>query len=70
MERELTLGGNLTIDSETIVRPESDARPELTYRIVEVRSNFDELREPSEQYVLKAKSDWELRDVVATEKKK
>ena len=69
VERELTLGGNLTIDSETIVRPESDARPELTYRIVEVRSNFDELREPSEQYVLKAKSDWELKDVVATEKK-
>ena len=66
VERELTLGGNLTIDSETIVRPESDARPELTYRIVEVRSNFDELREPSEQYVLKAKSDWELKDVVAT----
>ena len=69
VERELTLGGNLTIDSETIVRPGSDARPELTYRIVEVRSNFDELREPSEQYVLKAKSDWELKDVVATEKK-
>ena len=69
VERELTLGGNLTIDSETIVRPESDARPELTYRIVEVRSNFDELREPSEQYVLNATSDWELKDVVATEKK-
>ena len=30
VERELTLGGNLTIDSETIVRPESDTRPELT----------------------------------------
>ena len=69
VERELTLGGNLTIDSETIVRPESDARPELTYRIVEVRSNFNELREPAEQYVLKAKSDWELKDVVANEKK-
>lgn len=69
VERELTLGGNLTIDSEAIVRPESDARPELTYRIVEVRSNFDELREPSEQYVLNAKSDWDLKDIVATEKK-
>lgn len=69
VERELTLGGNLTIDSETIVRPESDDRPELTYRIVEVRSNFDELREPSEQYVLKAKSDWDLKGVVAKEKK-
>lgn len=69
VERELTLGGNLTIDSEAIVRPESDARPELTYRIVEVRSNFDELREPLEQYVLNAKSDWDLKDIVATEKK-
>ena len=69
VERELTLGGNLTMDSETIVRPESDSRPELTYRIVEVRSNFDKLREPAEQYVLKATSDWELKDIVATEKK-
>ena len=69
VERELTLGGNLTIDSETIVRPESDTRPELTYRIVEVRSNFDKLREPAELYVLKAKSNWELKDIVATEKK-
>ena len=69
VERELTLGGNLTMDSETIVRPESDTRPELTYRIVEVRSNFDELRESFEQHLLKAKSDWELKDVVAKEKK-
>ena len=69
VERDLTLGGNLTMDSETIVRPESDTRPELTYRIVEVRSNFDKLREPAEPYVLKAGSDWELKDVVATEKK-
>lgn len=69
VERDLTLGGNLTMDSETIVRPESDTRPELTYRIVEVWSNFDKLREPAEPYVLKATSDWELKDVVATEKK-
>lgn len=69
VERELTLGGNLTIDSETIVRPESDSRPELTYRIIEVFSNFDELREPNEQFLLKAKSDWELKDVVATAKR-
>ena len=69
VERELTLGGNLTIDSETIVRPESDARPELTYRIVDVRANFDELREPYEQHLLKATTDWELKDIVAQEKK-
>ena len=70
VERELTLGGNLTIDSETIVRPESDARPELTYRIVDVRADFDTLREPYEQHLLKATTDWELKDVIAQEKKK
>ena len=69
VERELTLGGNLTIDSETIVRPESDARPELTYRIIDVRADFDALREPYEQHLLKATTDWELKDVVAQEKK-
>ena len=70
VERELTLGGNLAIDSEAIVRPESDTRPELTYRIIEVLSDFDELREPFEQELLKATSDWELKDVVAKAKKK
>ena len=70
VERELTLGGNLAIDSEAIVRPESDTRPELTYRIIEVLSDFDELREPFEQEILKATSDWELKDVVAKAKKK
>lgn len=69
VERELTLGGNLTMDSEVIVRPESDSRPELTYRIIEVRANFDELRDPNEQYMLSAKSDWELKDIVADAKK-
>ena len=69
VERELTLGGNLTIDSETIVRPESDTRPELTYRIIDVRADFDELREPYEQHLLKVKTNWELKDVVAKVKK-
>ena len=44
VERELTLGGKLEIDSETIVRPESDSRPELTYRVIEVKANFDSLK--------------------------
>ena len=69
VERELTLGGNLTIDSETIVRPESDTRPELTYRIINVTSDFDELRDPTESYILKATSDWDLQGVVAEQKK-
>lgn len=70
VERELTLGGSLSIDSETIVRPESDTRPELTYRIIEVLADFDVLREDIEPYVLrKAQSDWNLKDVVAIAKK-
>ena len=69
VERELTLGGNLTMDSETIVRPDSDSRPELTYRIIEIQSNFDELRDPNQQFLLKAKSDWDIKDIVATAKK-
>ena len=69
VERELTLGGNLTIDSETIVRPESDTRPELTYRIINVTSDFDELRDPTESYVLRATSDWDLQGIVAEHKK-
>ena len=69
VERELTLGGNLTIDSETIVRPESDTRPELTYRIINVTSDFDELRDPAQSYVLRATSDWDLQGIVAETKK-
>ena len=68
VERELTLGGNLSIDSETIVRPENDSRPELTYRIVKVETNFDELRDASAPYLLKAESEWDLKDLVAATK--
>ena len=68
VERELTLGGNLTIDSETIVRPENDTRPELTYRILRVETNFDEIRNPAEQCVLKCESEWDIKDVVANTK--
>lgn len=70
VERELTLGGNLTIDSETIVRPENDSRPELTYRIVNVESDYDSLREAYTPNVLKISDDWELKDVVAESKKR
>ncbi len=70
VERELTLGGKLTIDSETIVRPDSDTRPELTYRIVEVNSDFNRIRDPQMHFLLNAESDWDLKDVVAEAKKK
>lgn len=71
VERELTLGGNLAIDSEAIVRPENDTRPELTYRIVKVVANFDELKDPSAPYLLASKiNDWDLKAIVADAKMK
>lgn len=41
VERELTLGGRVTLDSNAIVRPENDNRPELTYRVVSVKTRID-----------------------------
>ena len=70
VERELTLGGNLTIDSETIVRSEDDSRPELTYRIINIESDFEPLREEYNQHLLKAKSEWDLKDIVAKSKRR
>ena len=70
VERELTLGGNLAIDSDAIVRPENDERKELTYRIIEVNSDFDEIRNPNDQNVLNANMDRELQNIVADTKKK
>lgn len=70
VERELTLGGNLNIDSDAIVRPENDERKELTYRIIEVHSDFDILRDPNNPSVLKVDLDRELQNVVADSKKK
>ena len=70
VERELTLGGNLTIDSETIVRPENDSRPELTYRIINVESDFDSIRDENLPCILKVNDDWEIKDVVAQSKKR
>lgn len=70
VERELTLGGNLTIDSETVIRPENDSRPELTYRIVPTSSDFDPIRDDYNPYFLKAKSLQELKEIVAKAKKR
>ena len=70
VERELTLGGNLAIDSDAIVRPENDERKELTYRIIEVHSDFDELRDSNDSNVLNANTDRDLQNIVADTKKK
>ncbi len=70
VERELTLGGNLNIDSETIVRSEDDSRPELTYRVINIESDFESLRDESNPYLLKARSERELKEVVAKAKRR
>ena len=70
VERELTLGGNLTLDSDAIVRPENDTRDELTYKIVEVTADFDDLMDSNEDYLLGVKDDFPLKERVAEFKKK
>lgn len=70
VERELTLGGNLSIDSETIVRPENDSRPELTYRIIKIDSSFEAIRDEYNSYLLKADNEWNLKDIVSSSKKR
>lgn len=70
VERELTLGGRLSIDSETIVRPENDTRPELTYRIIEVQSDFDKIRDKYNPLLLGIVSDRELQSVVSESKRR
>lgn len=70
VERELTLGGKLSIDSETIVRSEDDTRPELAYRIVNIEPDFESLRDENNPYILKAESEWNLKYIVADTKKR
>ena len=67
VERELTLGGVMALDSDAIVRPDISERKELTYRIVEVKADFTRLK-TSNAYVVKA-SQWDLRDCVADAKR-
>ncbi len=69
VERELTLRSSLSINSETIVRPEDDSRHELTYRIISVKSNFDELKDSNEPYILNLNDERGLNKVVAKTKK-
>ena len=69
VERELTLGNRLAIDSETIVRPDSDTRPELTYRIVEVDADYDSLRTTYDHRILDVDSDRALQEKVADAKR-
>ena len=52
VERELTLGGQMSLDSDAIVRPEMSEREELTYRIVEVKADFSQFKLRNSSYVV------------------
>ncbi|MBQ0090763.1 MAG: DEAD/DEAH box helicase [Prevotellaceae bacterium] len=69
VERELTLGDKVAIDSETIVRPENDTRPEINYRIIEVKTDYGALKSrPNNPYLLESKNYWDIRNLVSTTK--
>lgn len=68
VERELTLGGQMALDSDAIVRPDISERDELTYRILEVKADFSQFKTDNAN-VINA-SIWDLRDCVANAKRK
>lgn len=66
VERELTLGGNLSLDSESIVRPESDTRPELTYKIIGLKSSFISLKLNNNSLDLRPGiSEWSIKEEIS-----
>ena len=68
VERELTLGGALAIDSETIVRPEDDTRPELQYKVLEVTPHFEE--DQKTPFVLASSSERDIKNTVSEAKRR
>jgi len=68
VERELTLGGQMALDSDAIVRPDISEREELTYRIVEIKADFSIFKKGNANVV--KTSMWGLRDCVAEAKRK
>lgn len=68
VERELTLGGQMSLDSDAIVRPEMSEREELTYRIVEVKADFSQFKLKNSSYVVSLNK-WGMRDLVAEAKR-
>ena len=67
VERELTLGGAMALNSDAIVRPEISEREELTYRIVEVKADFS-IYKTNNANVVNANS-WDLKNCVADAKR-
>ena len=68
VERELTLGGQMSLDSDAIVRPEMSEREELTYRIVEVKADFSQFKLRTSSYIVSLNK-WGMRDLVSEAKR-
>ena len=69
VERELTVPGRVELGSDAIVRPEEDDRPELTYEVVEVKADFNALREQGNRYILApGVNQWNIKNRVASAK--
>ena len=60
VERELTLGSNLTIDQDVIVKAEEEQRLELNYEVVQVFPEYHYSSEPD----LIIGTDWTMKDCV------
>lgn len=69
VERELTLGGELSLDSDAIVKPELSEREELTYHIEQVKADFSNLpRLNGNQYIIDT-NPWNIRNAVINAKR-
>ena len=68
VERELTLGGKMALDSDAIVRPEMSEREELTYRILETKADYSQFKKNNPNIV--NASQLGLRGIVAQTKRK
>lgn len=68
VERELTLGGKMALDSDAIVRPEMSEREELTYRIIETKADYSQFKKNNPNIV--NASQLGLRGIVAQTKRK
>lgn len=68
VERELTLGGELSLDSDAIVKPELSEREELTYHIEQVQADYSVLVNKNNPYILDA-SPLGMLNVVTSAKK-
>lgn len=70
VERELTLGGELSLDSDAIVKPELSEREELTYHIEQVEADFSSLkRADGNPYIIDA-TQRGMRDAMVAVKRK